>query len=149
MKGFRHLAFQACSRLCAGFSLVLLAGCYTPTELTLKAVPKGEWIEVSGASSIPDGAQFLVGLYPKNAQEPIAQALPILKKGKYVGKLKTGKLAKGSYLMQVEFSPRAFTWSTQVLPAVGKNGEKLHGPLVARSSDGCRVLRRQQWLQIN
>lgn len=126
-----------------------LHGCHPPTQLTLKATPKPEWIEFTGTSSLPDGAQLLVGLYSPEKQDPIVQALPLLKSGKYYGRLKSGKLQKGSYRLVAEFSPRAYAWSPKVIPAVGKNGEHLHGPLVVRVEDGLRVLRLTQQLQIN
>lgn len=129
--------------------ITLLGGCYAPTELTLNATQKAEWVEFSGKTTLPDGAQLLVGIYRPEMGDPIAQALPIIKKGHYQGKLKSGRLPKGRYRLVAEFSPRAFTWSSQVLPKVGKNGENLHGPLVVKSEYGYRVLQRQEWVQIN
>lgn len=129
--------------------IAILGGCYKATELTLDSKPKGEWIEISGKSTLPDGAQLLVGIYRPEMGDPIAQSLPIVKKGKFQGKLRSGQLPRGRYRLIAEFSPRAFTWSNEVLPKVGKNGEHLHGPLVVKSEYGYRILQRQEWVQIN
>jgi hypothetical protein len=95
---------------------------------------------VRGETSLPDGAQFLVALRKDLSSEPVCLALPLVKGHRYQGILKPPVLARGRYQIRLEFSPKAFAWSKDVLPAVGKNGEKLAGPLVRDSGQGYRIL---------
>lgn len=131
------------------FSLVLvLAGC-SSHEIGLQAKQENQQVLVAGETNLPDGAQLLLGLRKSATDDPICQALPLVKGGRYEGKLKLPqRFIPGHYELRVEFSPRAYAWSERVLPEVGKDGEKLAGPLVRDSGLGYRILERIEGIDL-
>ncbi len=131
MRAIRYFPWLLCG---------LLVACSPPSKITLEAKKVASGVEVSGTTSLPDGAQFLVALRKDLSSEPICLALPLVKGHRYRATLKPPVLAPGRYQIRLEFSPKAFSWSNDVLPAVGKNGEKLAGPLVRDSGQGYRIL---------
>lgn len=125
----------------------LLAACSPPeTQLDVKSqVLSGDRVEVSGETSLPDGAQLNVSLRQPNLADPVVVGLPVVKGGRFAVTLDPqADLKAGDYQVLVEFSPKAFAWSKDVLPAVGSNGEKLGGPHVHDSGEGWKMLKLEQ-----
>lgn len=139
----RH-ALVACA------AALLLAACGNPeTRFTAEAAfDAAGKVQAHGEAGLPDGAQLNLSLEPTGGGEPITVALPRVKGGRWSDTLDPRrKLAAGSYLLRVMFSPRAFAWSPAVKPAVGENGEKLGGPHVTQG-DGYVFLEHVQPLTL-
>ena len=127
--------------------LALLPACSPPeTKLTVNSqVLAGDRVEVAGETSLPDGAQLNVSLRQPGQADPVVVALPVVKGSRFTATLDPkADLKAGAYDVVVEFSPKAFAWSKDVLPAVGPNGEKLGGPHVVDSGEGHKLLRIEQ-----
>lgn len=128
-------------------ALAALAGCkedLPDSRLEATASLQGDQVvQVGGKTTLPDGANILVTLRQPGSRQPIVQALPIVKDHLFttqLGPLDKIELPPGNYEIYVMFSPEAFAWSDEVLPAVGKKGEKLAGPQVRTKDNGVRVL---------
>lgn len=101
-------------------------------------------VQVDGATTLPDGANILVTLRQPGSKQPIVQGLPVVKEHRFSTLLSPGdaNVASGTYEVYVMFSPEAFAWSEEVLPAVGQKGEKLVGPQVRQKENGLRILEK-------
>ena len=125
--------------------LSLLAGCASgfqaKLEATLTAVP-GRMIKLDGTTTIPDGANINVTLTRLGDPKVILKALPLVKGGKFdamLGPLDPG-VKPGMMEVTLVFTPEAWAWSPEVIPAVGKQGEKMVGKQVKKLPNGIQVV---------